>query len=122
MNQQEHHEMVLETTHSSGAEEWYCPTCGRRFLLQWPPTYKKIVLECGDEEALHSGSKGGLRIGPSIVVTETKAAAQEPHHDRGPAPLSDMEQPDDAPLAEELGPWLNWLKDASLGDRLNEID
>jgi hypothetical protein len=119
MNQQEHHEMVLETTHASGAEEWYCPTCGRRFLMQWPPTYKKIVLESGDEEALHSGSKGGLSIGHEIAAREITAAAQEPNDDIIPA-YSDSAEPDDAPLAEELRPWLNWLKGTSLGDRLDE--
>src|SRR5262245_43265444 len=110
MDQQEHHAMVLETTHSSGAEEWYCPTCGRRFLMQWPPTYKKIVLEAGDEEALHSGSKGGLRIGHEIALREPMAAL-EPQDDIGAVAHDDSPEPDDAPLAEELGPWLNWLKD-----------
>jgi len=70
MNEQ-HHEMVLEMTHPSGADEWYCPTCGRRFLMQWPPAYKKIVLEPGDEQVSHSGGKGGLRIG-SINVTQAE--------------------------------------------------
>ncbi len=59
----EYHEMRLEKTHPSGAEEWDCPTCGRRFLIQWPPHYRKIVLESGDEYALHSATKGGLRMG-----------------------------------------------------------
>ena len=49
MYEQEQHEMVLEATHPSGEEEWFCPTCGRRFLMRWPPAYEKIVLERGDE-------------------------------------------------------------------------
>jgi hypothetical protein len=61
-HQQEKHDMQLVSTDSSGAEEWYCPTCGRRFLLRWPPNYKKVVLEPGDEQAVHNGSKGGLRL------------------------------------------------------------
>ena len=64
MISEQNHEMQLETTHSSGAEEWYCPTCGRRFLLNMPPDYRKIILDAGDEAAIHSGSKGGLRMGP----------------------------------------------------------
>jgi hypothetical protein len=64
MNEQQKHEMVLDTTHPSGAEEWVCPECGRRFLLNWPPGYKKIVLDPGNELASHSGAKGGLRMGP----------------------------------------------------------
>jgi hypothetical protein len=62
MKEQQRHEMVLGTTHPSGAEEWHCPTCGRRFLLNWPPAYKKIVLNAGDELAGHSGGKGGLQM------------------------------------------------------------
>ena len=63
MNQEQTHEMVLETTHPSGAEEWNCPHCGRRFLLNMPPDYRKVILNVGDESAIHTGSKGGLRIG-----------------------------------------------------------
>ena len=63
----QHHEMRLEKIHSSGAEEWFCPTCGRRFLMNWPPAYKKIVLEAGDESAMHSGGKGGLQMQPPQI-------------------------------------------------------
>ena len=63
MISQQNHEMQLESTRPSGAEEWYCPTCGRRFLLNMPPDYKKIILNAGDESVIHSGSKGGLRMG-----------------------------------------------------------
>ncbi|HSL44678.1 MAG TPA: hypothetical protein VK897_14675 [Anaerolineales bacterium] len=65
---QEQHEMILEKTHPSGVDEWYCPTCGRRFLMQWPPAYKKIVLEPGDEDATHNGSKVDLPI-ESVEMT-----------------------------------------------------
>lgn len=64
MNDQPRHEMVLEVTHPSGEEEWNCPRCGRRFLLNMPPDYRKIILNAGDESAVHIGSKGGLRMGP----------------------------------------------------------
>ncbi len=67
--QQQRHEMILEKTHPTGAEEWYCPTCGRRMLFRWRPEFRRIVLEPGDEYAQHSGSKGGLRIGP-VQVTQ----------------------------------------------------
>ena len=84
--QPQQHEMQLEKTHSSGAEEWYCPTCGRRFLLSWPPAYKKVILEAGDEYAAHSGGKGGLRMGPPqlheaddepVVSPELRAALED---------------------------------------------
>ena len=52
------HDMQLVQVHNSGAEEWLCPICARRFIIQWPPNYQKIVLEAGDEYAFHSCHKG----------------------------------------------------------------
>ena len=83
--QSQQHEMQLEKTHPSGAEEWCCSTCGRRFLLSWPPAYEKIVLEAGDEYATHTGGKGGLRMQPPqigeveepILSEELRAALEE---------------------------------------------
>jgi hypothetical protein len=95
MQERERHEMVLNATHASGAEEWLCPTCGRRFLLQWPPDYKKIVLNSGDESALHTGGKGEERLD----VSERAHEATEDVAD------------------ERLQPWLTWM-DSSDFDRL----
>ena len=64
------HEMYLETTHPSGAQEWLCPTCGRRFLMHFQPKYERLdmmVLEAGDELVSHSGSLSGLHITKSEV-------------------------------------------------------
>ena len=58
----EQHEMILSGTGESGAEEWTCPTCGRRVVFRWPPHYAKFVLEHGDANAVHVGGKGGLRV------------------------------------------------------------
>ena len=80
MDLQEHHEMVLSVTHPSGAEEWFCPVCGRRFLLKWPPAYQKIVLEPGDEYAAHSGSKGEmLRLGSLELINTGVILKVLPH-------------------------------------------
>ncbi len=89
-NNQQRHEMLLEKSHPSGAEEWYCPSCGRRFVMQWPPKYKRIVLNDGDLNAVHSGSKGGLSIGATrIQQGEDSAPSNE----------------DDLPLEQ----WKSWL-------------
>lgn len=70
--------MHLQKTHPSGAEEWGCPTCGRRFLLSWQPAFKRIVLSPGDEHAAHSGSKGGLQLGtPQINTVEDEPVLSE---------------------------------------------
>lgn len=58
----ERHEMELVDTYPDGAEEWFCPVCYRRFILQWPPNYKRVILEAGDENAVHSGGKNGARM------------------------------------------------------------
>lgn len=73
MNEQQKHEMILEKTHSSGAEEWYCPVCARRFLLQWPPRYERTILNPGDESVTHSGAKGGLSMGRLEISENEKA-------------------------------------------------
>lgn len=98
MEQQSHHEMQLEKTYSSGAEEWYCPECGRRFLVQWVPGYNMIILEPGDQYARHRGSQ----------VDPYTGAPQ-------------VEQNDDALLAEDSGlaPWLAWLEEIDFDDLWN---
>ena len=78
LDPQQHHQMQLEQTHPSGAEEWHCPTCGRRFLLQWPPSYKRIVMEAGDEYAIHNACKGGLRMGPPQITDNHNIEAEPP--------------------------------------------
>lgn len=78
MYEVEHHEMSLVDRHASGAEEWCCPTCGRRFVMTWSPNYQKVVLEPGNEYAEHSGSKGELRLAASQVVeTEDRILSDE---------------------------------------------
>jgi len=64
---QQTHEMNLLSTHPSGEEEWLCPECGRRYMMQWSPSINQIILEVGDESAIHNGSTGGLYISPTGV-------------------------------------------------------
>ena len=94
MSDQPRHEMVLETTHSSGAEEWYCPTCGRRMTITWQP-WKKIILEPGDIHAAHGGSKGGLTI--------ARLQINQGNED-GPRSETDLSVED-----PYLAPWKRWL-------------
>lgn len=57
MSRRERHQMILNRTYSDGSQEWGCPTCGRRLLLQWPPANRRVVLEPGDESAMHDGDR-----------------------------------------------------------------
>jgi hypothetical protein len=93
---QEHHEMVLEKINLSGAEEWYCPTCGRRMLLSLEPEFKKIVLEIGDNYAIHSGGTGGLRVGSMQIK---------------PVDVRDQEETQLLNEDYRLAPWIQWLEE-----------
>jgi len=86
---EKHHEMIFDKTHTSGVEEWYCPDCGRRFLVQWPPAYKMIILEPGDKDTRHNVSKVNSRTGPRLVT-----------------------QLEETDLTDEfrLIPWIKWME------------
>jgi len=103
---QEHHRMVLVCSHPSGADEMYCPTCGRRILIQWPPDYKKTVLETGDEYAVHSGGKGGLEMG----APQLTPASADPAQESAVVPVAQREAvPLDAHDLACLAQWEEWL-------------
>jgi hypothetical protein len=104
MDQSQRHEMILEVTHASGAEEWSCPTCGRRMTITWQP-WKKIVLEQGDIYAAHNASKGGLRMG----ITNTRQGSDG---NQEPSMGSSSEDP-------YLAPWMKWLENVDLDDLAN---
>lgn len=93
------HGMHLSQTYPSGAEEWLCPACGRRFVMEWTPAFKRIVLERGDEGIAHSGAKGlpGLSL----------SAGTLPPADATPSPEEETRLPDDLS---------RWLRDAGFED------
>lgn len=101
MNEQQHHQMVLMATQSSGDEEWVCPECGRRVLISWPPNYKKTVLEAGDETAIHSGGKGGVSIQASKIILEEELKSEKD---------------------PRLSVWSDWIKNVHFDDWWDEDD
>lgn len=112
MNNDMQHEMVISEIYPTGAQEWYCPSCGRRYILQWPPAYSKIVLEVGDEMVIHVGGTSGVQMG-SIDMREE----QEDRMPRSPKPhrLEDENigvqiDPDDP----DLSPFSDWLNGQNL--------
>lgn len=60
MPTEQSHEMQLETVYPSGAEEWLCPECGRRFIAQWEPKFRRVILEQGQDKIIHFGHGMGL--------------------------------------------------------------
>ena len=86
MSNLQQHEMRLETTHPSGAQEWRCPECGRRLLILWQPKLDLVELKAGDGSVGHYGSTSdNLRIGPPqireveepVLSDELRAALEE---------------------------------------------
>jgi hypothetical protein len=66
MSDSERHDMQLQQSFPSGAQEWLCTTCNRRVVIEHGPNRVKIIaLDRGDEQAIHSTSSGGLRIAGS---------------------------------------------------------
>ena len=63
---QEKHMMKLLKIYPTGVEEWLCPTCGHKMVLQWEP-YKRLVLVLGDNDAIHACGKG---MSMDVVVDE----------------------------------------------------
>ena len=74
------HEMTRTRTLQPGVEEWSCPQCGRRLLLRRPPAFEKIVIEPGDEWAVHTGSTGSLEL--SMGEARPAAAGVLPARER----------------------------------------
>ncbi|MEU4096971.1 hypothetical protein [Streptomyces sp. NPDC026673] len=100
------HEMRLAETRSSGAEEWYCPVCRRRILLQWPPRYELLVLERGDESVVHAGGKGGASIAGTELPVDPRLLADP----AGPAGQAGPPGPEDRRWLREIG--VAWDGDA----------
>ena len=66
------HKMLLKTTYPSGAEEWICEECGRCFVAQWTPKFRRIVLVQGDQMTSHMSRDIGLQELASPTAAEVK--------------------------------------------------
>jgi hypothetical protein len=62
--------MILQGDVDSGAEEWFCPSCGRRMLMQWTPRFDTLLREHGDDDDAHFRRKAGLRRNDGVVAPE----------------------------------------------------
>lgn len=70
LNPTPQHAMQLVKTYPTGEEEWNCPQCGRRLLMEWHTQPPSRVLEPGDRLALHRCIKGDLSFGTIEVEDE----------------------------------------------------
>ncbi len=115
MFNESHHEMHLTTVYSSGAEEWRCPVCERRILLQWPPHHHKMILNPGDANAVHTGARSGSRRAEQLPADLIDA-----EHSGMIDPLANdsLEYGPDM-LTDELRPWVQWLQRSGLDRHWN---
>lgn len=97
---QQSHKMNLVFTRPSGEEEWLCPECGRRYIMQWTPSFNRIVLDVGDESALHNGSKGGLLISQAQVEEADEVELSDKLRDALEDALKDIDF-DDPPMTAD---------------------
>jgi hypothetical protein len=106
MNPGDQHQMVVMNTYPTGAQEWFCPTCGRHYILQWPPNYKRIILEEGDNEAVHAGGTVECILGQEdIQLAKPESDILENHTGEDkPGAMIGLDDP-------YLLPWLRWIGD-----------
>jgi hypothetical protein len=65
--------------------------------MQWPPAYNKVILEAGDETAIHSGGKG--------TAVHTDQNEQNQGAQAEPELVSEQHEEDQ----DGLEPWLTWM-------------
>ncbi|MFJ7910259.1 hypothetical protein [Kitasatospora sp. NPDC096204] len=80
------HEMKFVARLSSGADEWSCPTCGRRVTLRRLPDPELTVLDPGDESAVHVG----------VIEPDARAAAEK----YGLGPVQNIPRPPTPPAPD----------------------
>lgn len=69
--------MQLVETFESGACEWVCPICDRRFIVGGPPNHEIVILYSGEWDAGHYGGAIELDFSSPSPVEENMAQWQE---------------------------------------------
>ncbi|MEU9078233.1 hypothetical protein ACFYUY_17145 [Kitasatospora sp. NPDC004745] len=83
------HEMKFVARLASGADEWSCPTCGRRVTLRRLPDPELTVLDPGDDSAVHVG----------VIEPDARAAA-EAVEKYGLGPVQNIPRPPSPPAPD----------------------
>ncbi len=96
---EERHEMHRLQRFNTGAEEWECPECGRRFILVLEPAFQKVILEPGNENAIHCGGTGGITIATAAVQADQEE--------------SNLDE-------TTLEPWMRWMDSVDFNSMWNQ--
>lgn len=81
MSSPERHEMQLQRTFPSGAQEWFCPQCKRWMVLHHDADHREariVVLEAGDARAGHFGGTKGVSVVGAEIESGTNPPAEPP--------------------------------------------
>jgi hypothetical protein len=116
MNDPQRHEMQLKATYSTGVEEWYCPTCGRRLLVNTVPGCEALTLERGDKHVLVWGARIGTTATTKTLLDP--GDEQAVHYGSVPADMISpvLEQAEETKLREHTSSWAEWLEDIDFGN------
>jgi hypothetical protein len=101
MHTSQPHMLQRSHIHSNGAEEWACPICGRKILIDWQGLHRSAVLIPGDASTSHIGGAGNQRTEASQVIAEQQTEYI-------------AEEVGTIPISEPLRPWLRWMQTAGL--------
>lgn len=110
------HLLTLVKTHTDGAEEWICPTCGHRVLIDWNSTARKTVITPGDTTISHVGGCATRQFSPHMLAaTGRSSTSPQPaifvHEELGPIPMT-----------ETLHPWLRWMQSVGLANAVDTME
>jgi hypothetical protein len=75
--------------------------------MRWPPHYQKIVIEAGDEYAIHSGGKGGIQMSPPSFHSSDEAPIDdllEGSYDDERTTMEFLADPSDVPTPHRPAP------------------
>jgi hypothetical protein len=94
MDNLQRHAMILEQNHSSGVQQWSCPTCGQSLLVTWAPKFMTVIRNAGNRSALHTLGNY-LQSSSGQLISLDDDAGQEPETCFDEA---------------RLAPWVAWME------------
>jgi hypothetical protein len=101
MHTSQPHMLQRSHVHSNGAEEWACPICGRKILIDWQGLHRSAVLVPGDASTSHIGGSGHRGTAANQIIDDQR-------------PLFVAEEVGTIPISEPLRPWVRWMREVGL--------
>jgi hypothetical protein len=103
------HEMILEKKHSSGADEWFCPACGRRMLISWKPKFRRTILEAGETNVAHVGFRINIPVVGNLTLPFVEGSPSFEYFETLDMDIDET----------RLIPWISWVEENGFEDLWN---